>query len=172
MDREELLKSIRTVADFPKPGILFYDIGTLLADPKYLQASLDAFQELVVDPPDSIVAIESRGFIFGAALADRLKCGFIVLRKPGKLPGRTIRQKYDLEYGSAELELSDVVLKRGARVILADDVLATGGTAGAAMRLLASAGATVLQALFLLELKQLGGRKNLSGLDCASVLVV
>ena len=143
---------IRSVPDFPKPGILFYDIGTLLANgPVWQQTVRTLAGNLAQLQPDALVGIESRGFLAGAAVAAELGIGFIMLRKPGKLPGRTLRHAYALEYGEDALEIQDNVLKPGQRVVICDDLLATGGTAAAAVRLAQQAGAAVLQAAFIVR---------------------
>ena len=152
---EHLKEKIRHVPDFPKPGILFYDITTLLRDPVGLGEALDALANPFIDEDiDLVVGIESRGFIFGAAVADRLKTGFVPVRKPGKLPARTIQQSYDLEYGSDAIE-------PGQRILIVDDLLATGGTARACVDLVRGAGGHVASLAFLVELQFLNGRARL-----------
>jgi adenine phosphoribosyltransferase len=159
---EHLKEKIRHVPDFPKPGILFYDITTLLRDPVGLGEALDGMSEpFRTQRIDLVVGIESRGFIFGTALADRLRCGFVPVRKPGKLPSTTLRQSYDLEYGSDTLELHDGAIERGQRVLIVDDLLATGGTARATIDLVAKTGGEVVGAAFLIELRFLNGRDRL-----------
>ena len=154
----DLLKSkIRHVPDFPKPGILFYDITTLLRDPEGLTLALDALAAPYLDTPlDLIVGMESRGFIFGAALADRLGAGFVPVRKPGKLPAQTRKVTYDLEYGSDSL--------------IVDDLLATGGTARATIELVEGLGAEVVACAFLVELTFLPGRQKLGTTPVHAVL--
>ena len=162
-DEAYLFKSIRTVADFPKPGILFYDITTLLGDKKAFNFLLDHLSERYKDYElDYIVGIESRGFIFGAALAARLNLAFVPIRKPKKLPYITISQKYSLEYGFDQIEMHvdafDAVAtaqNRKANVLLIDDLIATGGTAKAALDLIAQTNATCVEACFLLNLREL-----------------
>ena len=155
---------IRDVPDFPKPGIVFKDITTLLKNPQAFRRALDLFTVLCGDRlADKVLAIESRGFIVGSALADRLGLGFVPLRKPGKLPGRTVRCTYDLEYGQDCLEIHDDALAPGERVLIVDDVIATGGTARAAGELAGKLGATVAAYAFLVELTFLDGRKKLEG---------
>ncbi len=153
---------IRPVADFPKPGILFRDITPLLADAQGLR---DAVQALVhpwrEQPPQLFCGVESRGFIFAAAMAQALGCGFAPIRKPGKLPGPVLREPYSLEYGEDCLELRADALAAGAEVVIIDDVLATGGTLGAAARLVTRSGAHLLGAGVLIELAGLGGRERL-----------
>ena len=130
MNADLLKAKIRHVPDFPKPGILFYDITTLLRDPEGLRLALDAMAAPYVGARiDLVVGMESRGFIFGAALADRLNAGFVPVRKPGKLPARCLKVSYDLEYGSDSLEIHADAIEAGQRVLIVDDLLATGGTA-------------------------------------------
>lgn len=163
---------IREVPDFPKPGILFYDISTLLQDPDGFRASVDLFTASVSAVKFDIIAgIESRGFIFAGALADRLNKGLILVRKKGKLPGNTRSIEYDLEYGHATIELTDVAIsKPGTRVLLVDDLLATGGTAAAACRLISESGGVIAAVSFLIELNFLNGRKLLSNYPIHSLL--
>lgn len=168
MNVEESIASlkavIRDVPDFPKPGIVFKDITTLLKNPQAFRRAIDLFAVLCGDhPADKVLAIESRGFIVGAALADRLHLGFVPLRKPGKLPGRTIRHTYDLEYGQDCLEIHDDALAPGERVLIVDDLIATGGTAHAAGELVKKLGGTVAAYAFLIELSFLSGRARLDG---------
>ena len=159
---EHLKAKIRHVPDFPKPGILFYDITTLLRDPIGLGEALDGLTEPFRDKQiDLVVGIESRGFILGAAVADRLRAGFVPVRKPGKLPSRTMTQSYDLEYGSDALEIHQDAIAQGQRVLIVDDLLATGGTARAALDLVTKTGGEVVGLAFLLELQFLNGRARL-----------
>jgi len=159
---EHLKSKIRHVPDFPKPGILFYDITTLLRDPVGLTQSVEGLAEPFKDHQIDLVAgIESRGFILGAAVADRLHTGFVPVRKPGKLPSTTIRESYDLEYGSDSLEIHSDAIEKDQRILIVDDLLATGGTAAAALSLLRKAGGNVVGLAFLLELEFLKGRKRL-----------
>lgn len=151
---------IRAVPDFPKPGILFRDLSPLLASADAFQATTAALAA-VAKPFDLIAGIEARGFLFGAALAQSTRHGMVIVRKPGKLPGKTIAHDYALEYATDRLELLADAVPPGARVLLVDDVLATGGTAEAAVVLLRKAGATVVQALFVLELTALQGAARL-----------
>jgi adenine phosphoribosyltransferase len=168
---ESLKAKIRNVPDFPKPGILFYDITTLLQDPAGFKAALDALAEPFRDASvDAVAAVESRGFIFGAALADRLGKGFIPVRKVGKLPWKTERVTYDLEYGSDSLEMHADAVKPGQRVLIVDDLLATGGTAKATADLVRRLGGTVHAIAFLVELTFLKGRLKLAGEQVFSVL--
>jgi adenine phosphoribosyltransferase len=168
----DLLKSkIRHVPDFPKPGILFYDITTLLRDPEGLRLSLDAMAAPFTETPiDLIVGMESRGFIFGAALADRLGAGFVPVRKVGKLPASTVKVSYDLEYGSDALEVHADAVTQGQRVLIVDDLLATGGTARATIDLITGLGADVVGCAFLVELTFLKGRARLGDTPIHAVL--
>ena len=155
---------IRDVPDFPKPGIMFKDITTLLKNPKAYRRALDLFTVLCGDHlADKVLAIESRGFIVGAPLADRLGLGFVPLRKPGKLPGKTMRHTYTLEYGEDCLEIHDDAVMPGERVLIVDDVIATGGTARAAGELVGKLGGVVAAYAFLVELSFLDGRSRLEG---------
>lgn len=168
---DQLKAKIRHVPDFPKTGILFYDITTLLQDPQGLHLAIDSlatpFQDAKID---IVVGVESRGFIFGSAVADRIGAGFSPVRKPGKLPYSTVRATYDLEYGSDALEIHADAVKRGQRVLIVDDLLATGGTARATTELVKGLGGTVAGLAFLIELVELGGRKKLDGEYVVSVL--
>lgn len=163
---EELKSLIRDVADFPKPGILFRDVTTLLADAGGLRRAIDCLAEPFREAGiDKVVGIESRGFIFGAAVADRIGAGFVPTRKPGKLPARTVRVDYALEYGTDALEMHVDAVGGGERVLIVDDLLATGGTARAAADLVAGRGARVHAFAFLVELDALRGRERLAGYD-------
>jgi adenine phosphoribosyltransferase len=156
--------AIRDVPDFPKPGIVFKDITTLLKDPALFRESIDLLAALCADLPcDKVVAIESRGFIIGGVLADRLRAGFVPVRKKGKLPAGTRRHVYDLEYGTDTVEIHEDALVAGERALVVDDVIATGGTAQAAGRLVEALGATVSAFVFLVELTFLKGRERLPG---------
>ena len=159
---EHLKTKIRQVPNFPKQGILYYDITTLLRDPVGLREVLDGLTEPFRDQQiDLVVGIESRGFILGAAVADRLRAGFVPARKPGKLPAGTIQQSYDLEYGSDALEIHQDAIEQGQRVLIVDDLLATGGTARAALDLVSKTGGDIAGMAFLVELQFLGGRARL-----------
>jgi adenine phosphoribosyltransferase len=161
---DHLKTKIRHVPDFPKAGILFYDITTLLQDPMGLRASIDSLTLPFKDQNiDLVVGIESRGFIFGAAVADRIGAGFSPVRKPGKLPSTCVRTTYDLEYGSDTLEMHDDAVRAGQRVLIVDDLLATGGTARAATDLVKRLGGEVYALSFLIELVALDGRAKLAG---------
>jgi adenine phosphoribosyltransferase len=160
----DLKTHIRHVPDFPKAGILFYDITTLLQDPVGLRAAIDSIAGPFADQKiDLVVGIESRGFIFGAPVADRLGAGFAPVRKPGKLPSACIRQSYALEYGTDTLEIHEDAVKPGQRVLIVDDLLATGGTARATTELVKKIGGTVHGLAFLIELVALNGRSRLTG---------
>jgi adenine phosphoribosyltransferase len=164
-------KIIRNVPDFPKPGILFKDISTLLSDPKAFAITIDAFVEQFMGQRlDAIVGVESRGFIFGAALAHRLNVSFVPVRKPGKLPAKVDRVAYSLEYGQAELEMHLDALHKGARVVIIDDLLATGGTAAAAAELVGRREAEVVSFAFVVELSFLQGRGKLGQSPCYSLV--
>ena len=160
---EALKAKIRDVPDFPKPGILFKDITPLLADPDGLRKIVEAFAGRYAGQGiDRVLAMESRGFIFGAPLAMRLGAGFVPVRKPGKLPYKTERVTYDLEYGTDALEMHVDGVLPGQRVLIVDDLLATGGTAGAVIELVRRAGGVVHELAFVIELDFLNGRKRLS----------
>jgi len=157
-DSERLLWSrVRDVPDWPQPGVLFRDLTPLMADPVTFTAVIDLLAGAIKEPIDEIVGIEARGFTYGAALAYRLGAGFVTLRKPGKLPGDVHSQAYDLEYGSTSLEMHKDALGPGRRVVLVDDVLATGGTACAAIDLIRLTGATIVTLAVVLDLVALGG---------------
>lgn len=162
---------IRDVPDFPKPGIMFKDITTLLAVPRAFHVVLDGIAERFIgDHVDAIVGIEARGFIFGGALAARLNASFVPARKPGKLPAAVDRVAYITEYSTAELEMHTGSLREGARVVIVDDVLATGGTARAAAELVRRQGGEVLAFAFVVELSFLGGREKLSPVPVESII--
>ncbi|MDO8288699.1 MAG: adenine phosphoribosyltransferase [Parvibaculum sp.] len=157
---------IRTIPDYPKDGILFRDITTLLSDPKGFRTAIDALVQLHLGAKFDVVAgIEARGFILGGAVAHQLGLGFVPVRKKGKLPYSTISQEYDLEYGTDVVEIHTDAIARDARVLLIDDLIATGGTAEAAVKLITRAGGNVLAASFVIELPALGGRERLEVLD-------
>ena len=159
---ERLRAAVRDVPDFPKKGIMFKDITPVLSDPSLFRASIDLFLERCRGREiDKIVGIDARGFVFGSAVAYELGVGFVPIRKRGKLPYRTDIAKYSLEYGEAEVEMHTDAVTEGQRVVLVDDLLATGGTSAAAAALLRNAGANLLEAQFLIELEFLEGRKRL-----------
>ena len=158
----DLKQHIRGVPDFPKPGILFYDISTLLAHAEAWRATIARLRDMVAPyRPEVLVGIESRGFLVAAPLAYELGLGFVMLRKRGKLPGSTIRHVYSLEYGTDTIEIQEGAIERGQRVVVLDDLLATGGTMAAAITLLRSIGADVKAAGFIIELDFLAGRQRL-----------
>jgi adenine phosphoribosyltransferase len=167
----DLKKMIRNVPDFPKKGIVFRDITTLLQDPAGLRAVLDGMVEILRDQKvDKVAGVESRGFIFGAALADRLGAGFVPVRKKGKLPASTVEVSYDLEYGSDQLELHADAVEPGEKVVIVDDLLATGGTAEATVKLLRILDADILGLMLLVELDFLNGRQRLEGIPVWSLV--
>ena len=161
---------IRAIPDFPKKGILFRDITTLLENQEAFKTVINSFAKVVPSCADKLVAIESRGFIFGGALAFKLGLGFIPVRKIGKLPGKTIKVEYDLEYGTDTLEIHEDAIKKEDRVILIDDLLATGGTALASCNLVEKCGGQVEKILFLIELDELSGSEKLKEYDVFSLL--
>ncbi|MBI4514303.1 MAG: adenine phosphoribosyltransferase [Deltaproteobacteria bacterium] len=168
---EDLRTAIREIPDFPKQGILFYDVTTLLKDARCFQRAIDILATPHIgEPIDYIVGIDARGFILGAALAYKLCKGLVVVRKKGKLPARTRTASYALEYGVDEIEMHHDALPAGARVIVVDDLLATGGTAAAACQLVRDSGATVVECAFLIELESLKGRQRLDGTRVVSLL--
>jgi len=168
---DHLKSKIREVPDFPKPGILFYDITTLLCDGQGFRDTVDALAAPYMgEDIDQVVGIESRGFILGAAVAATLGCGFVPIRKPGKLPSKTHKETYSLEYGTDSLEIHHDACATDQRILIVDDVLATGGTARAAIDLVRRAGGKVIGAAFLIELDFLNGRSKLPGEAVYSVL--
>lgn len=159
----DLKHHIRSIPDFPKPGILFYDISTLLAHPKAWHTAIERLADLIrPHKPDVLAGIESRGFLLAAPLALALGTGFVMMRKQGKLPGTTVRHTYSLEYGTDTIEIQQDAVHKGSRVVLVDDLLATGGTMGAAVNLLETVGAVVPATAVLIELTFLEGRKKLT----------
>ena len=168
---EELKKKIREVPDFPKEGILFYDVTTLLKDAEGLRQAVD----LMVEPYsgagiDKVVGIESRGFILAPAMAIRLGAGFVLVRKPGKLPAKTLEVAYDLEYGQDRIEVHEDAIEAGERVLIVDDLMATGGTAAAAVELVGRLKGNLVGAAFLVELEFLQGRSKIPGVEIFSLL--
>ncbi|CAA9566837.1 MAG: Adenine phosphoribosyltransferase [uncultured Thermomicrobiales bacterium] len=166
-----LRERIRDIPDFPQPGILFRDITPLLADGEAFHGLVEWMATRYRGTVDTIVAIESRGFIFGAPLAYALRVGLVPVRKAGKLPDRTLREEYALEYGTATLEIHHDAVRPGERVLLVDDLLATGGTARAAATLVERLGGKVAGVFVLAELSALAGREALAGLDVTSLIV-
>jgi adenine phosphoribosyltransferase len=167
-----LRRRVRDVPDFPKPGILFRDLTPLMGDGMAMRACVSLLTERVAaHRPDVVVAVESRGFIFGAPVAAELGVGFAPVRKPGKLPARKLRRTYDLEYGTDSLEMHADAVHAGARVVIVDDLLATGGTAAATIELVREQGAAVVGATFVVELALLTGRARLAGVPVDALLV-
>ena len=167
----DLKKLIREIPDYPKPGILFYDITTLLKDPKGFHSLVDQLCEHYTGQKvDLIAGIEARGFIFAPALAYRLGAGFVPVRKPKKLPSKVASVTYQLEYGTDQLDIHEDAVKPGQRVLVCDDLLATGGTAAAAVKLIRQLGGEVVGAAFAVELNFLNGRAKLPGVDVFSLL--
>ncbi len=163
---------IREIPNFPKQGINFKDITPLLQDPEALRETVSQLLEMIGDEKiDKVVGIESRGFLFGTLLAERLNAGFVPVRKPGKLPYKTHAEVYELEYGKDTLEIHQDAIKRGERVLLHDDVLATGGTARTACNLIERMGGKIVQCNFLTELSLLNGRNRLKKYDVESLLI-
>lgn len=164
--QDDLIKSIRTIPDYPSQGILFRDITTLLKDAKAFRRAVDALvQPYAGSKIDQIAGIEARGFILGGAVAHQLSAGFVPVRKKGKLPAATVEQEYELEYGSDVIEMHWDAIQPGEKVILVDDLIATGGTADAAVHLLRNVGADIVAACFIIDLPDLGGRAKLEKLD-------
>ena len=171
MDEKALKSLIREVPDFPKPGILFYDITTLLKDKRGFAELVDALTELYIGKSvNLILGIEARGFIFAPALAYRLNAGFVPVRKPKKLPAETVKWTYDLEYGTDTLEIHKDAIRPGQKIVIVDDLLATGGTARATADLAKSLGADIRGLAFVVELDFLNGRKKLDGYEVTSLL--
>jgi adenine phosphoribosyltransferase len=167
----DLKQHIRSVPDFPKAGINFYDITTLLKDPLGFQMTIDLLSTPYIDQRiDAVVGIESRGFILGAAVAQRIGAGFIPIRKPGKLPAKALKESYDLEYGKDAIEIHEDAIDKGQRILLVDDVLATGGTAAAAVQLVRKLGGDLQGVAFLIELLFLNGKQKIAQEKVFSVL--
>ena len=167
----DIERAIRNVPDFPKPGIQFKDITPLLADAKLFAGAIDLLTErFKPGSVDAVVGIDARGFIFAAAAAVKLQAGFIPVRKKGKLPYQTIEQDYALEYGHSTVAIHTDALKPGSRILLVDDLLATGGTSAAAVALVQKLGGVILEAGFLIELKFLNGREKLAGIPIRSLV--
>jgi adenine phosphoribosyltransferase len=168
---DDLKKLIREVPDFPKPGINFYDITTLLKDPQGLKQTIDALAAEIKEPDiDTVIGVESRGFIFATPLAYQLGAGFVPVRKPKKLPAECVSVSYDLEYGQDTLEMHKDAVGEGHRVLIVDDLLATGGTARAVVDLVEGLGGIVVGLLFVCELNFLGGREKFNGYDVRSLI--
>ena len=161
-----------TIPDFPEPGIMFRDITSVIQDPDGLKLAVDGLADLVKDLEfDLVIGPESRGFIFGVPVAYLLEKGFIPVRKKGKLPRETVSQKYDLEYGQAEVEIHKDAIRPGQKVVIVDDLMATGGSAEAAAKLVEKLGGQVVRMVFVMELAGLEGRKKLNGYDIESLIV-
>ncbi|GFO66978.1 adenine phosphoribosyltransferase [Geomonas limicola] len=168
---EDLKSIIRNIPDFPKKGILFKDITTLLADAKSFQRMVDLLSHRYVgEKIDKVVGVEARGFIIGAALAYKLGAGIVLVRKPGKLPSETFKKTYDLEYGTDTLEIHTDAIKKGERILIADDLLATGGTMGAVVDMVKELGGEIVECCFMAELEFLDGKKKLPEGKCFSLL--
>ena len=168
---KNLEEYVVTIPDFPKPGIMFRDITSVIQDPDGLKLAVDQLVDLVKDLDfDLVIGPESRGFIFGVPVAYLLGKGFIPVRKKGKLPRETVSQKYDLEYGQAEVEIHKDAIKPGQKVVIVDDLIATGGSAEAACKLVEQLGGQVVKMVFVMELAGLNGREKLKGYDVASLI--
>jgi adenine phosphoribosyltransferase len=168
MPGPDIRSLIRTIPDYPKPGILFRDITTLIADPAGLRAAVDGLvRPFAPAHVDCVVGIEARGFILGGAVAYTLNRGFIPIRKKGKLPSRTIGQQYSLEYGVDTIEIHEDAIPAGSRVLLIDDLIATGGTAAAAVELIRRTGGHLVGAAFVVDLPDLGGARHVAAMDVA-----
>lgn len=168
---DDLKNIVRSIPDFPKKGVVFRDITTLLNDRDAFQKTIDIFYERYKDQRvDKVVSVESRGFIFGSLLAYRLAAGFVPIRKPGKLPADKIREQYQLEYGPDAMEIHRDAIERGERVLMHDDLLATGGTVLAACKLVERLGGEIVGLSFLIELKFLRGRERLKNYDIFSII--
>ncbi|GBE43388.1 MAG TPA: adenine phosphoribosyltransferase [Rhizobiales bacterium] len=173
MTEADIRALVRTIPDYPKPGIMFRDITTLLGDAMGLTACIEQlaapYREVQVD---AVAGIEARGFILGGAVADRLGCGFVPIRKKGKLPGKAVGQDYELEYGVDVIEIHEDGITSGERVLLVDDLIATGGTAAAAVKLLRKLNAEIVAAAFVIDLPDLAGRKRVEalGVECHTLI--
>ncbi len=165
-----LKEKIRTIPDFPKQGVLFRDITTLLLDPSAFRSACDTFYDRYKSMDiNKVVSIDARGFMFGAVLAYKLNVGFVPIRKKGKLPAKTVRKSYSLEYGQDTLEMHADAIAKGERVLIVDDLIATGGTISAAIQLVEELGGNVIECAFLVELPDLHGRKKLNGYNIFSL---
>ncbi len=168
---DDLARTIRTIPGFPKPGIMFRDITTLLKDKDAFARAADILvQRYQNERIEKVVCVESRGYILGAVMASRLHAGFVPVRKPGKLPAQTLREEYQLEYGVDALEIHTDAIQKGERVVVHDDLLATGGTAAATCRLIERLGGVIVGVSFLIELDFLRGRERLGDLDIFSII--
>ncbi len=163
---------VRSIPDFPEPGIIFRDITTVIKDPEGFKLAIDGMEQFMDGLDfDLVVGTESRGFIFGAPIARDFDKGFVLIRKKGKLPCDTLSEEYDLEYGKAEIEIHKDAIKPGQKVVVVDDLMATGGTIEATLRLVEKLGAEVVKVVFLMELAGLNGRDRLEGYDVDSVII-
>ena len=161
----DLKAAIRTIPDFPKPGVMFRDVTTLIGDPRAFRIAIDQMvQPWAGAKIDQVAGTEARGFILGGAVAHQLSVGFVPVRKKGKLPWRTLSEEYELEYGTDPIEIHNDAVREGDRVLLVDDLIATGGTAEASVRLLQRAGATVVGATFIIDLPDLGGARRIEAM--------
>ena len=168
---EDLKKYIRTIPDYPKPGVMFRDMTTVVKDAEGLRIAIDSLDELLEGVEfDVIAGLESRGFIFGMPVAYNLHKPFVLIRKKGKLPAETVSQAYELEYGTAEIEVHKDAIAPGDRVVLVDDLIATGGSLDAGVKLVEKLGGKVVKIICLMELTDLGGREKLKGYDIATVV--
>ena len=166
-----LKETVRSIPGWPIEGVIFRDLTTLMKDPEALRESCNILYDRYKDQDiDAIVGIDARGFVFGAVLAYKLGIGFIPVRKKGKLPAATIEESYDLEYGSATMEIHEDALQNGQRVIIVDDLIATGGTIGAAVKLVKNLGAEIIECAFLIELPDLKGREQLDGCKMFAIM--
>lgn len=169
MHVDDVKKLIRTIPDYPKPGIMFRDVTTLMRDAAGFKAAVTAMSAPFANQRiDAVAGIEARGFIFGGAVADKLGCGFIPIRKKGKLPWKTIGQEYALEYGVDIIEIHEDAVTKDQRILIVDDLIATGGTAEAAVKLIKRSGGIVVGATFIIDLPELGGVKRLDAMGVAS----
>jgi len=169
---KELKDYVTAIPDFPKEGILFRDITTVIEDPKGFKLAIDGLVDMIGNIDfDLVVGSESRGFVFGAPVAYKMKKGFVLVRKKGKLPRETISESYDLEYGSATLEMHTDSIKKGQRVVIVDDLIATGGTTAAVIKMVERSGGKVVKICFVIELAGLEGRKALKGYDVESLII-
>jgi adenine phosphoribosyltransferase len=169
----DLKHLVRTIPDHPKPGILFRDVTTLFADAQGFKAAIAQMAEpFRTEPVDAVAGIEARGFILGGAIADRLGCGFIPVRKKGKLPWKTVGQDYELEYGTDTVEIHEDAVKPAERILVVDDLIATGGTAEAAIKLVRRCGGEIIGAVFVIDLPELGGCERLMklGVSCRALM--
>ena len=170
-EKKTVADYVLTIPDFPEPGIMFRDVTSVIQDPDGLQLAIDEMTDLIGDTEfDVLVGAESRGFIFGAPIAYKMHKSFVLARKPGKLPREVVSKKYDLEYGTAEIQIHKDAIKPGDRVVLVDDLIATGGTISAIGDLVEELGGKVVKAVFLMELEGLEGRKRLGKYDVESVV--